>query len=72
MSSEVEMQRQEGRIQIPLHWPNATGTLMPALCERLLDVVAAAMTVLGQFAGVGRNFMQGAASSRPSCVSNAL
>jgi hypothetical protein len=57
------MNCQEGRIQIALHWPNATFAVMPTLRERFLDVGTTAMTVLRQFGGVGRNFMQDAASS---------
>ena len=46
---QIQMRRQKRRIQVTLHRPNATGALVPAERERLLDVGATPMTILRQF-----------------------
>ena len=43
---EMQMRRQKRRVQVALHWPNATGTHMPAERERFLDVGATPMAIL--------------------------
>src|SRR5262249_12593741 len=44
----IKVGRQEGRVQVTLHRANATGALVPAERERLLDGGATAMTILRQ------------------------
>src|SRR2546421_10908462 len=62
-SSQIKIAGKKSRIEITLHGPNATGALVPAFGQLFLGVAIAAMTVLGQLGGTGRNFMQDAASS---------
>src|SRR5260221_467558 len=57
------MSRQPRRVQVTLHRANPTGTLMPALGQRLLDVALAAVTVLRQLGRVSRKLIQGAAGA---------
>src|SRR5947209_5082733 len=48
----IEIGGQESRIQVALHWTNATDALMKPLPEWLLAALPAAVTVLRQFAAV--------------------
>src|SRR5713226_2373631 len=57
------MGRKEGRVQITLHRANATGTVMPALGERLFDIRFTAVAVLGQFGAARGELGQGAAGA---------
>ena len=50
---EMQMRRQKRRVQVALHWPNATGTHMPAERERFLDVGATPMTILRELGALG-------------------
>ena len=59
--SWIKVSRQKRRVEVALDRPNATRTLVPALPQQLGHVLAAAMTVLGEFAAARRNFHQGAA-----------
>ncbi len=59
----IKIGRQKRRVQIALHRPHATGALMPALRERFLDGLAAAMTQLGQLRGTCGDLVQGAAGA---------
>src|ERR1051326_7936799 len=68
----VEMRRQKRRVRVTLHRPNPTRAHMPALGERFPDVGATPMTILRELGTLRRNFMQGAARTRPRCVSISL
>src|SRR5713101_1767076 len=59
--SEIQIGRQKRRVEISLHWANATGALMPALRQRLFDRLATAVTELAEFGRARGNFEQGAA-----------
>ena len=50
---EIEMRRQKRGVQVALHRPNATGALMPALSERLLDVGTTPMTIVRELGALG-------------------
>src|SRR5262245_59255520 len=52
---------QKRGVQVTLDGSDATGTRVPALPQRFLHELAAAMTELGEFGRVRRNFHQGAA-----------
>jgi hypothetical protein len=66
----IEIGGQKRRVQVALHRPDAARALVPALPQRLGNEPPAAVTILGQLGGTGGNFVQGAARTRPRCVSN--
>ena len=57
----MEIDEQEGAIQVPLHGSAATDALMPALRQGFFHLAVAVMTVPGQSSGTGSKFPQGAA-----------
>ena len=69
---EIEMRGQKRRVQVALHRTNATGTPVPTLPERFLDVGATAMAILRELGALGGDFDQDAARARPRCVGGSL
>jgi len=68
----IQIGGQEGRVEVTLDRPDAAGTLVPALPQRFLHELAAAMTELREFGAARGDFEQGAARARPRCVSTML
>jgi hypothetical protein len=60
----VQIGGQKCRVEVPLDRPDAAGTPMPALPQRFLDILAAAMTELRQPGAASGDFEQGAARAR--------
>jgi hypothetical protein len=65
----IEVGHQKRRIQIALHRPDATSAVMKPRRVRLWGILTTAVTVLGELGGLGGNLVQGAARTRPRCVS---
>ena len=59
--SWIKVGSQKRRIEIPLHRPDATPTLVNPLREGLFQTEAAAVTILREFGTACGNFVQGAA-----------
>ena len=64
----IQIGGQKRGVEVTLDGTNPTGALVPALPQRFLHELAAAMTELGKSGRVRGDFVQGAARARPRCV----
>ena len=60
-SAHIQIGGQKRGVHVTLDWPDATGALVPALPQRFLHELAAAVTELREFGRVRGDFHQGAA-----------
>src|SRR5689334_11156147 len=58
---QIQVSRQKRRVQITLHRPNPTSTLVPTQRQRLLERGTTAMTILRQSSRSRGDFVQDAA-----------
>ena len=68
----IQVGGQKRGVQVTLDGSDATGTLLPALPQRFLHMLSAAMTELRELGGAGGDFDQCATRARPRCVGGAL